>query len=417
MFKFALTSRDFNDLLRRLVSLSGSDESALICFDLKDEKLQIFYKSKLDKSDSYSLFHEFIPLASSTGSGNGSLYLKNIFTIKVPETISEEKYPQCGNIEFTFNDNIMDVNFGIKWNKTSKVNQTKLHFPLVKSKGNLKDFEVLFRDQSPEYFEFDNKLLHQGIGLCNFIKSDVTGKHTNGCLLRVEGDDFLMVNTDSNVAVKFETKVANANLKKKFTMVVTNQTLNAIKTFVPEDKICKITTSIPTEEDKARAEKEKKERSQRGDDVENIPLTKLFISVENRTMLVPVLAERYIINDPRSFFKDSCEPIAEIDIKPVVVLGPALLNKIADDIHSRFHLNFSENGFNLSTNVDKTEGLPAKISKPVSINVNGSYLLNAFQRLNQLGIFCQVMYNEENNQLKLISEDSSLVFLIQALSL
>ena len=173
MFDFTLTSAVFNNLQRRLATLTSSDKSAVISFKIDDAKLQIFYSSKLDKSDSISLFNESIDITSSNDKGIASLLVSNLLSLKVPEFVSEDKVPNCKFIKFTFNTSILTVDFAIKWNRYSGDNVSKLNFALLENSEDLKAYEKLYVDYSKDKTEIESANLIEGISQCSFIKTDV----------------------------------------------------------------------------------------------------------------------------------------------------------------------------------------------------------------------------------------------------
>lgn len=388
MFRFTLSSETFNPLLKRLVSMSGGDKSAIISFALDNGKLDIYYHSKLDKTDSSSLFHETLPLVGADGKGQASLYLHNLFAIKIPEFISEDRFPHCRTITFDFGKQILEIKFGIRWNKTLPENITKLHFPLLDKEEDLEKFDKLFSDKSSNNVVLDSGVLNQSIGLCNFIKTDVTSKDSNGCFLQVFGSRFGIVNTDSNTAVRFVGEVVSRSVKKDFGIVLAGAVLNAIKNFINEEG--QVTFSASK--------------------------SNLVVSSEGRTMLVPVMQSDYIISDPESFFSsDGSDNLGILDLKPVITLSSALTNK-SNDLNKRLNMRFEESGLNLSTEVDSTDNVPSTVEKIGSLSINGTYFLTACQRLLNVGLMAKIKYDPASCKVTMISSDEKLTFLIQGLA-
>lgn len=397
MFNFTLSSGTFNGLLKRLVSLSGNDKTAIISFVLNDGLLEVYYNSKLDKSDSSSYFYEKLEVDSYTGDGQSSLFLSNLFSVKVPEYVDDHKFPYCKGIKFSFEESLLNISFSIHWGMELTPNTTNLRFSLLKDLEDLDSYAALFSDKFKSYFEVDSKELRRSISLCNFIKSDVTSKENNGCLITVlsnpkqEAEDFFIVNTDSNLAIRHAMVTKTNSLEKDVSIVLTPQILNAVRNFISEDGTSKLSSF----------------KSQ------------LYIEVGNRRMLVPVMRMKYLIEDPIGFFTNTSPLVAVLDLKPTLTLATSLVNKSTNPL-KKLDLAFVADGlgtesFNLSTDTDLTENIPCKITKEAYLKVNGSFFITAAQRILNLSLECNLYFDSNNHRITMTSESGDMIFLIQGL--
>jgi hypothetical protein len=387
MFKFTIGSDVFNSLLKRLAVLSGGDKEAVITFCLGNGTLDLYYSSKVDQTDTSSFFHEKLPVYDASSDGNASIFLSSLFAIKVPEFISLDRFPYCKEIVFSFAQSMLSINFKIKWNEFSKENATKLNFALKEQLEDLAVYHKLFdKDIFANSFEIDAQSLHDALLFCNFIKSDATSKTGNGCLIKVEDSTLIFTNTDSNMAVKYETPLLSSDLKKEFKAVISSSVLNAVKSFLPEEGVVKVSN------------------------IRN----SLYISVADRIMLAPIIGTEYIIDDPREFFNLPTEHIATIELKPASLVSSSIINK-STDFNKKTILEFVDGIFNLKTDVDKTEELPGVIHKNSNISINGSYFLVVLQKLMGLSLSGDIYYEEASSKIVFVTPNKKLCFIVQGM--
>lgn len=385
---FSLSSSTFNSLLKRLVSLTGSDKDAKIIFILEKAGLEVFYSSKIDKIDTVSFFHEKIKTESMASTGIAGISASSLLSIKVPEKSGEDKFPQCSEISFSFTKSVLAIKYGIKWSKDSKENVTKMNFALLDSSGySMEEFKEVFNDKVTPIFQINPVVLTEAINLVNFIKADATTKEANGCLLYTSDNNFLLVNTDSNSAVKYEFNIEKSG-QKDLNCILSNSVLNAIKLFIPDEGT--------VEFGKLR--------------------NHIFVTTDDRRMVVPTMSVDYIISEPVEFFKIEDELVAELELKPFISTALALVTK-TNDPYKRLTIKVGEEEFSIASGADKSTDLPYTFSKDSKINVNGSLLISCLQRLLTLDLKSSLYYNEDSNRITVTSPDNKMICLIQGLSL
>jgi len=387
--KFSLDSKTFNSLLKRLVTLTSSDKEAKLVFLLEKGQLEVYYSSRIDKIDTHSFFHEKVQVGSSDGSGIAGLSASNLLTVKLPEYTLDTKFPYCKSINFSFTQSILNINYGIFWNKDSKENITKLNFALLnKTSYDMEDFKKAFGAETKPLFSTNPLVIAEAIGLVNFIKSDATSKDANGCLLTITDKSFMLVNTDSNSAVKYEFSAEILMTKKSnYNIVLTNSVLNAIKGFLPEEGNVQVGKSGGG----------------------------LYVETESRKMLVPIMQATYIIDDPREFFTVASPQMGVIDLKPFISVALALVTKTTDS-YKKLKINFSKDNLSLVCGPDKTDNLPHSGITLGELQVNGSLLITCCQRLLNLDLQSKVYYDSDSNRITLSSPDDKMVCLVQGLS-
>jgi len=390
MYSFTLDSSIFNSLLKRIILVSSSDPEALISFLIEKNQLKIFYHSKLDKGLSTVLFYEEVPIISSTGDGLSSVYIHQFFSIKVPEFVSDNKYPQCKEVIFKFLDNILNIEYSIKWIKNLVPNKTTLNFPLLEKTADLEYYSTLLNKEVDKRCVLGSDLA-EGIAICNFIKSDVTSKDSNGILLLSDGIKFSLVSTDSTIAIKWFCSLLpqeKGEQSDAFSMIVSNQTLTLIKNFVLDSE------SIVLEKHKQH----------------------VVVCVKARRMLIPIIKGSYLIENIDEFFKvDSSTFIGSVELKPLISAISTVSNN-NKDIYKKVELKFSSSGVDIKTDINSTLGVPVQVSKDVSLCINADYLLMAAQKLFTFGYTAQFFYDGESHRITFSSMEDKLVFLIQGLS-
>lgn len=384
---FSITSSIFNALLKRLVSLTSIDKESKVIFLLENNKLEIFYNSKVDKIDTISLFYENLPVESCKGSGIAAISASSLLSIKVPETSFIDKYPKTTNIDFSFSKSIMNIKYGIHWTKDSKENTTKLSFPLLESNTySLDEFDSICNEDLSSIFKVNAVVLNEAISSVNFIKTDATSKDAHGCLFFTHDSNFLLVNTDSNSAVKYEFPVEKLN-NKGIQCTLSNTVLNAIKIFLPDEGSVEI--------GKIR--------------------NHLFLQTDTRRMLVPTMDVGYAIDDPIEFFTIDSTLVSEVDLKPLISVCLALVSK-TNDSYKRLSFLIDNNGFAIKSGGDASVGLPHQYHSDAKADVNGALFTACAQRLLPLNLKANFYYNSDNTRITLTSPDYKMICLIQGLA-
>jgi hypothetical protein len=391
MFNFTLSSDTFNKVIKRLVVLTSTDPEAVVSFYSLDNALSIYYHSRIDKGSSNILYWEKVPTLSLEEKGLSSLYINQLFSLKVPEFVDETKYPNCKEVNFRFLDNILTINFNIQWSRGTKPNETTLNFPLLEKPAELDIYNSLLNAAKEKEISILASDLSEGISICNFIKTEVTSKEANGCLFQELNNALHLVSTDSTIAAKWSTPITKDTGTKEentFSIVVSNTVLNSVKNFLL--------------------------------DCEEVTLTRyrqgLLIETEDRKMIAPLMKVEYIISNIEDFFTiDSKAFIGSIDLKPFINIT-STIGSNNKDLYKKIEMDFSEKGFNISTNINKTEDLPAKISSYSKFFVNSDYMLSSAQRLLSFGYTGNLYYDKESHRITFTSMEDKLIFLIQGLS-
>lgn len=385
MFNFILSSNSFNKFQRRLSSLISQDKDAVISFILSD-KLEVYYRSKVDNADSPVLFHEELELTNSTGNGSASLSVSSLLTLKVPEFTSEEKFPYCKFVNFKFSDALLSIEFTVNWNRYSGENDNKLKFGLLEEAFSIEVYDKLFSNKFKEEVEVEIGYLVEAITNTAFIKADVTSRSSNGVLIYSRDDSLYFVSTDSNTAVRYEGKFLTKPATDLF-VVISSSVLNILRQFLVDSTTVKV----------------------------GLNKSNLLFKVPGRVVLLPVMQGNYVIDDPDSFFSIPDEKIAAMDLKPFLMISSNLLNNTTD-IYKRLIMSTENNAFSIRTAKDATENLPAEIAKPQTINVNGSFFSSCCQRLVNMDPVGDLYFDSHTDRITLTSQDRRLIFLIQGLS-
>lgn len=391
MSNFTISAALFNQLQKRLITLTGSDKQAIVSIVPTQLGIKVYYNSKIDKGEISSLFYEEIPIICSEIPENFnkviSLLGSNFFSIRVPEVVSEEKYPQCREVKFSFTDSILTLEFSVAWNRHDVGNVTKLHFPLLDSSEELDSYALLFNTNINK-FKLNGQTLIEAIQQSSFIKSDVTSKESNGCLVELKDNQISMVSTDSNIAVRYKNSILESedeDLKASF--VASMPILSSIKSFISDKEDIEI----------------------------GVNKKFIFISMLNRSMVAPIMHNNYIIQDSDSFFSLDFKYIGLIDLKPTITCISNLVAN-SNDLYKKIVLEFS-NKLDIKTDKDKTKNIPCKISEQASISVNGEFFYSSCQRLVTLDLFAKLYFDEDTGKIGLVTDsDDKLIFLIQGLS-
>lgn len=391
MLKFKLSSETFNSLFKRLLVSGSNDKSAKITFYLDKNNLEVFYTSTLEKGTTPVFFHEKIQCLESFGNGKVSLNTHNLFNIKVPEFTNELKYPQCREINFSFNTSVLEVVYDIFWSKDQKPNKTKLHFAILPDAEDLSIYDRLFATKQvidDNSVWLDTRDLNSAIASTSFIKSDVTSKDSNGTLLRVVKDTLHVVSTDSSIAIQHLVNVTKPTKVKSFNVVISPIILSAIKSFIPAD-------------DEMLVAQLKNQ---------------LYLEYKDRKMLAPILASEYVIEEPENFFLTSSPLIASLDLKPIINLSNTIINNTTD-IYKRLSLIFKSGSLNLATDLDTTEEVPtSNIYLDSILNLNGDYFLSSCNKILALSLTANLHYIEDDSIITLASPDGKIISLIRGLS-
>lgn len=386
MFKFVISAKTFNSFVRRVGSLSSSDKDSTIYFSIKNKIVEVFYQTKLDKSDSISLFHEKLPLLEVVGEGDAAIYLADLISIKLPDNQDEERFPRCNNVEFSFTQSILNIKYGIIWHKDTKPSNTKLAIPLLSELPSLTNYQELLNIEETEYCIINSESFLQGIVLCNFLKTDVTSKEANGCLLEIINEKFSIVNTDSSTAVKYTSLVNETKFLDPLNVVISLPVINAIRSFLNNDYPTKIIKSH----------------------------SKIILISGDQTMIAPVMSVDYLIANIEEFFSIVSENIATLELKPLISSLTPLVNK-SSDAYLRLNLKFDSN-LEASNNVDQVKDIPCSIINKTKISVNGSYFLSVCQKLLSLDLEANLYFEDDTGRITLTSPDGRLMALIQGLS-
>lgn len=389
MQQFSISSTDFNRLQKRLLSLPTGDKASVVSFITEKNKVKIFYNGKVDKGETSSLFYEELEaLTSSDTKAISSCLITNFSTIKIPDNTSEDKFPNCKEVSFSFTDSVMTVSCSVKWNKHTAANLNKLNFALIPSPSDLSQYDSLFSENKLDKIKISTKVLLESIQQIGFIKSDATSKEGNGCYFDFNSDRFYAVSTDSSMAVRYKGELLSP-ISKNLNFTVTNTSLNNIRTFVLDTEECEVSTSSAS----------------------------VYVHTSGRKMLVPRLAGKFLISDHEKFFdlKD-LQYVACLDLKPLV-FNLNSLNPKSNDIYKRTTLNFKESRFDLETQADQAHNIPCQVSADSTINVNGDFLSLACQRLLTLDIFSKLHFDKSTDKIAVSTDETDkLTFLIQGLS-
>jgi hypothetical protein len=221
---------------------------------------------------------------------------------------------------------------------------------------------------------------------CNFFKSDITSKETNGCLLQTTAGNVVVVGTDSSIGAMHLSDLEN-KIDLDFRTILSSAVFKLLKNFVL------------------------------GSEDFNISLyhSSLIVKTENRAMLVPALKDEYLIDDPESFFSVSGELVAKLNLSAFVSLVSTLIN-YSSDFHKKITLSLvPKEGISVETDKNSSKNIPAEVSGKASIVANGSMLLTITQKLSNFTETGHLYYNKENRRLTLTSEDGRLVYLMLGL--
>ena len=189
------------------------------------------------------------------------------------------------------------------------------------------------------------------------------------------------------MAVKYENGILNTTSTKPVSLVLHNSILSYIKSFITDTKSVNLSTNRSS----------------------------LYLSVDNRTMLVPVMQLNYIIDDPKEFFSLAKKPVASIDLKPVITLINNLTYN-SNDLYKRLVLDFDTTTFSIKSEVNSSTNIPAEIFGKASINVNGDFFSFCCQKMLPLDLTANVYFDPDTDKITLTAQNDKLVFLIQGLS-
>lgn len=385
MFSFSISPTVFNLLIKRLLPLVGSDKNAVLTLLINKDLLDIFYHSTIDKSDSNGIFYEQLPITSREGIGSVSFLASSLLNIKIPEFISEKKFPFSKEIDFTIGKTNIDIQYRVFWDEDRHSN-TKLQINILTETDKLEIYEKLFL-QHTKFVEFCTADFIRGISFCNFIKADATSKESNGYYLRLGCDNALyLISTDSNIAIKYKCEV-DSNTVTDLSLVISNQTLNYIRTFINDSETFKLSPHRNS----------------------------LYIETNNRKMLVPIMGRNFIIDNPDQFFDINDPKISILEVKPLYSFIQMFVVK-ATDLYKRLILDFTHGKFNIKSETDYVEGLPSEILKDCKIQVNGDFLTTCCSRIQQLDPKITLYYNVNTQRITLATDDQKVVFLIQGIS-
>lgn len=387
MLKLSLSPEIFNRTIKRLILLAGSDLEALVTFLINKDKLTLYYHSKIEKGSNI-LYYEEVPTTSIEGNGIASIYINQLFSIKIPDFVSNEKFPQCKEVNFKFLANTLTVDFSIIWSKNTKPNETTLNFPLLEKPVEIEEYhKLLYPSNGTHSITIPSVEIIEGIAICNFIKTDVTSRDSNGCLLTKKDNVLSIVSTDSTVAVKWNSTLEES-VKEDFSIVTSASTLNAVKSFLSDSEIVTLTTCK----------------------------NNLLVEVEGRKMLYPLMKIDYIISDVEEFFH--IEPktyVASINLKPFIN-SLSIISANNNDLYKKVNLDFSTDSLDIFTNINKALQLPAKVTTPQKFCVNAEYILLAAHRLVNFGYQGDIYFDSETHRITFASNSKKLIFLIQGLS-
>lgn len=386
---FTLSSTDFSNLQKRLLSLPSSDKGSTVTFLVEDTKVKVFYNNKVDKAEVSSLFYEELNITNVTGNPSlSSSLISNFSSIKIPDSANLDKFPQCKEVKLTFTDSVLTIEYSVKWNKHTAPNNNKLNFALIESPKDLKEYDSLFSDPGTNKAKFSTSVLLEAIQQTSFIKSDANSKDANGCFFDFKDEQVTVVSTDSSLAVKYKNKLLE-KVNKGFSLVLSNNSLSSIRNFILDTSEC------------------------------NLYLLKsgIFLETQNRKMILPRMSGRYIISDYEEFFNlKSLKSVACLDLKPLIANLTTVTSK-SSDIYKKVTLTFDESRFDLKTQADYADNIPCTVINKSSINVNGDFLTMVCQRVLTLDIFSNLYFDENTDRLALTTEESDkLMFLIQGLS-
>lgn len=386
MFKFTLSSLDFNNLVKRLSSLS-LDKDSVVSISLNDQGiLEVFYGSKIEKGNSNLLAYEKILPLEYLHSGKISIYLSTLLNIKLAEYITDDKFPHCKSITLSYDDNKLEVKYYTKWSSNSRDTLSKFSYEIIPIDKEIDSYKVLFNDYSRFQIEFTSREFITGINLCGFIKTDVTSKESNGCLLSIINDNYYIVNTDSDIAVQYSELLNNNTVN--LDVVISIYTLNAIKAFVCNSETFKLAV------------------------VKN----QLYIYADDRIILLPILGKTYIIEDVIGFFTiKEDNRVADINLKPLITLLNPLVSK-SSDIYKRIDLNFSEDKLNITSDIDEVTGFTVNSNKFINIPVNGSFFSSVCSKVLTESEAGTLYYDSDTSRITIKSNNNRLVFLIQGLT-
>lgn len=373
----------FNNLLKRLSSVSSGDHSAEIVFLKKEDKLVVYYKSKIDKGDVSGLFCESIPFITSTGDGSYYLLAEDFLGIKIPEFTKEDKFPYCKEVCLTFSNKSVKLNYDITWSNTDKPNNVSLKLPVVGTEIDFSVYKRLVKTYSNS-IEIEAKHLIESVDYCNFFKHDATSKGSNGCLFQTVGSDFLVVGTDSNVAARYKNSLIKKDASEEIKAIISSSVFKLIKGFISDIKTVRLSLSR----------------------------TFLHLDTGNRKMIVPIINSDYLVSDPVEFFKIIGKPISKLPLKPISSLVSVLLNKTKDEYRTMV-MTFSKTGLKINAEGNKCDKVPAEIDNEATIYVNGEFFKSTNQRLLSIDETAVLYFDESTRRITLTTPDEKLIFLIQ----
>lgn len=390
MFSFSISCKSFNQLQKRLLSLPlGDKDSASCSFVLESEVLKVFFNSKVDKGESCSLFYEEIPVSNLSGKASiASILVSNFYSLKIPETIEETKYPQCENVSFTFTDAVLSLEYEVRWNRHTAPSKNRLNFAVLSGKTDLKDYEQMFDSSKKEIINLQSAPFLEAVQQVSFIKSDISSRDTNGCFFEFKDTTFWAIATDSSIAVRYKGTVPGGGLGKH-SFVVSNPILALVKTFIGDAESFVI-----------------------------VPLrSSLLIETSGRKLLIPKMSGSYIIKDHETFFNVQTMPfIACLDLKPMN-LSLSNLNAKAADTYKRVTLNFEDLRFSMKSQIDTADNIPCTVTAGAKININGDFLGLVGQRLATLDLFSKLYFDKSTDKVGFTTdENDKLSILVQGLS-
>jgi len=343
MLTISISTDVFNKILKRLLSVSSGDDSSTVTFVIQESELILYYKSKIDKGETCGLFHEKVPTILLENEGSFSIFIKDLNKLKIPEFIRESRYPHCKEVTLQVDNNKLTIKYDIIWAEKVKPNTTEFKCTTL-----IENYEAIYqqlKETYKNYIELDAQSLIKAISHCSFFKHDVTTKSSNGCLLQLINDKFLVVGTDSNIAACYKDSILSKSEEAKI-----------LKTIL-SDSVCKLIKFLIS-------------------DIQTIKLsiTKsfLFLDTGNRKMIVPVINSKYLIDNPIEFFSINGKKIANILLRPINSLVSLLVSSSKDD-YKTIMLDFTADNFNIVADENVSKNMPSEVFNTAKIFVNGDY--------------------------------------------
>lgn len=380
--EFVINSAIFCKFIKRL-SGSVSNQDNKLLFLLEKGQLQIYYKFSIDRTEASCIFYDSLPLIAGDDGEHCTVLAKDFIDLKIPESTKEDKFPKCSDIKFKISDNILEMTYDILWAAGVEPTKITLHHTTVENlQINL--FNKINCEYN-NYIDLDSASLLTALNYCNFFKADATSTILNGSLLEIIDSNILyFVSTDSNIAVRYKLDLGGNSSIKNLRVVLSHSILKFLRNFVQDLEVVRF----------------------------YFDKSLLLVDAGSRRVCLPIVsAAGYIIENVEEFFNIHGNRIALLDLKPVQSIVSSLSNKV-QDIYKTVNLKFNDK-LDVIADKNSSNNIPATVYDKANIFINGDFLSTVLGRLLLQYENVYLYFEESNSRIALVSEDQTVIFLIQ----